>query len=249
MSACETPPRGVVRERISSSARNPKPPYGCGQIRQVRIKQTKREREGLFGGGTGGGRRELVRIPVHTPASVLAACRRIVSAWKGSAGRHMRGGVRKRPNPTPYVTFEPLRQPCEKASRILDFSTCGRGRSSPHVSEKERGEGGFQGGFGVRIRAPRPHVWDAGKRRKARELHDKNRPRGRRSLTVEKRFEATRMVEGMLLPSKLLRIGRLAEFADSNVSSRNANAQTLRPTGARIADPISSLLSKSLVLQ
>lgn len=68
-------------------------------------------------------------------------------------------------------------------------------------------------------------------------------------MTVEKRFEATRMVEGMMLSTKLLSIGRLAEFADSNVSSRNANVQTLRPTGARIADPISSLLSKSLVLQ
>ena len=74
----------------------------------------------------------------------LAGARhRIVSPGKDSAGRHMRGGVRKRSNPTPYVTFELLKQPCEKVSKMLDFSTCGRGRSSPHVSEKERAEGGF----------------------------------------------------------------------------------------------------------
>ena len=92
----------------------------------------------------------------------LAGARhRIVSPGKDSAGRHMRGGVRKRSNPTPCVTFELLRQRRERTSKMLDFSTCGRGGSSPHVSEKERAEGGFHGGFGARTRAPRPHVADS----------------------------------------------------------------------------------------
>jgi hypothetical protein len=45
-------------------------------------------------------------------------------------------------------------------------------------------------GFRARRGAARPHVWGAQKRRKARELHDKNRPLWRRSLIGERRFEA-----------------------------------------------------------
>ena len=55
--------------------------------------------------------------------------------------------VRKRPCATPSDDSNPGIGAFEKARKSLDFSTCGRGRSSPHVSEKERAEGGFQGDF------------------------------------------------------------------------------------------------------
>jgi len=83
-----------------------------------------------------------------TSGSSSLRARDCPSAMVG-AKRPRRGGkpdkVRKCRNPTPYVTFELLKQPCEKASKLLDFSTCGRGRSSPHVSEKERARRPFQG--------------------------------------------------------------------------------------------------------
>jgi len=120
-----------------------------------------------------------------------------VQNGRSPPGCHMREGVRKCLNPTPYVAFELFKQPCEKASKMLDFSTCGRGGSSPHVSEKERAEGGFQGGFRAQTGAARPHVWGTQKRRKDRELHDKNRLLGRRSLTGERRFETRGMVEAV----------------------------------------------------
>jgi hypothetical protein len=41
------------------------------------------------------------------------------------------------------------------------FSTCGRGGTSPDVSEKERPRSAFQGRKGGENGAPRPHVWEA----------------------------------------------------------------------------------------
>jgi hypothetical protein len=72
---------------------------------------------------------------------------------------------------------------------------------------------------------------------------DRNIPRVRRGFY-------SRLVEGMLLSSKLLRIGRLPEFAESNVSLGNAGIEIPpRSTGGRTGGP--GLLSAytSLVLQ
>ena len=57
------------------------------------------------------------------------------------------------------------------------------------------------------------------------------RPRLRAPQNVERSFHLATMVEGMLLSSKLLSIGRLPEFADSNISLRITDIETLVPNG------------------
>jgi len=59
----------------------------------------------------------------------------------------------------------------------------------------------------------------------------RRRPRLRALQNVERSFHLRTMVEGMLLSSKLLSIGRLPEFADRNTPLRIAVVEIIHPTG------------------
>jgi len=67
------------------------------------------------------------------------------------------------------------------------------------------------------------------------------RPRLRALHNVERSFHQTTLVEGMLLSSKLLSIGRLPEFAAGNVSLGNVDFGTIPSSRRSHGDPISVL--------
>ena len=106
----------------------------------------------------------------------------------------------------------------------------------PQLSEKERAEGRF--GAKTRPEQADPSAgWRKGeiaRRGPQTPRHARRRPLPRAPENGERRFHLEKMVEGMLLSSKLLRIGRDAEFAAGNVSSGNARIETL-PSDGRLS--------------